>query len=381
MNAAGPDLAVAGAKMDILSTLRARRDEFTEKRHIPADAVDLLKKLGCYRAFVPRSFGGLEMTPADFCRLVEDIATADASAGWVSSFGVSTFYLSRLPTQTFAKIYADGPDVVFAGALFPPQVATIDGDRIGINGRWKYCSGVMGASMVGVGVRHDSWDKDAQPFTAVLPAGDITIHENWQAIGLRATGSHDISVTDKTVTRDWMFARNAKPNIDIPLYRYPLMCLVPQSMAAVGLGTAREALDTLAATARGEASITGAISLDQRGYVLADLARATAMLEAARSYFYGTIEETWASVLAGVEPDVAHRNKLRLAATHAAHMAAEVTRMAFVAGGTRAIAGGHALGRCMNDAACVAQHATLGEGNWTAGGGVMLTGEPGAGYP
>jgi hypothetical protein len=36
----------------------------------------------------------------------------------VASFGVSHLYLASLPQQAIAKVYADGPDVVFAGTIF-----------------------------------------------------------------------------------------------------------------------------------------------------------------------------------------------------------------------------------------------------------------------
>lgn len=48
----------------------------------------------------------------------------DGSAGWVASFGSQLVYLGSVSLETQAKLYADGPDVVFAGALFPVQPAT-----------------------------------------------------------------------------------------------------------------------------------------------------------------------------------------------------------------------------------------------------------------
>lgn len=70
-----------------------------------------------YRALVAQRFGGLEATPMEFLELVEAIAQADASAGWVASFGVSATYLAALPISTLETLYARGPDVVFAGAI------------------------------------------------------------------------------------------------------------------------------------------------------------------------------------------------------------------------------------------------------------------------
>lgn len=366
----------------ILTEIRQRRTEFDALRHIPQDIVDKLKQLGCYRAFVPRALGGDELSPADFCRLVERISTADASTGWVASFGVSAVYLSGLPAENFAAIYGNDPDTVFAGALFPPQKARAvpDGKAI-VSGRWKYCSGVTCATVVGVGVKVDGWDDSGLPRMAVLPRDRITIDENWYTIGLGATGSHDIVLQDAEITREWSFVRGGKSNRDEPIYRYPAMAIAAQVLAVVGLGTARESLDALAELAQGDGSITGAPSLAQRAYVQSEYARGEAALAGARAFFYEAIEDVWRSLLAGDEPTREQRVRLRLAATHAAHAGAQIARAAYDAGGTRSIIRDHPLGRTMNDASAVAQHAFLGLGTWESAGAALL-GQPGQpGYP
>ncbi len=96
---------------DALETLcteiRRRRKEFEAQRFISPDIIQQFKKIGVYRAFVAKRFGGDEISPAAFCRLVERIAQADGSAGWVASFGIGGIYLSALPLATLEKLYAN----------------------------------------------------------------------------------------------------------------------------------------------------------------------------------------------------------------------------------------------------------------------------------
>ncbi|MFD2249961.1 alkylation response protein AidB-like acyl-CoA dehydrogenase [Pseudochelatococcus lubricantis] len=377
--AAGTEPAI---DMDaVLAEIRRRRLEFEVLRHVPQDVVRKLQQIGCYRAFVPREFGGDELSPADFCRLLERIAVADASTAWVASFGVSSVYLAGLPPERFAEIYGNDPDTVFAGALFPPQPARTNGDVLTVSGRWNYCSGVTGASLVGVGVKVEGWDDGGLPRMAVLPRGRVTVDENWDTIGLVATGSHDVVLEDAEIPRDWTFVRGGKSRREGTIFRYPSMAIAAQVLAVVGLGTAREALDVLAEMAGGDGSITGAPLLAKRAYVQAELARGEAALAGARGFFYDTIEDAWQTLLAGDELSQQQRIRLRLGATSAAHAGAEVARAAYVAGGTRSIVRHHPLGRAMNDAAAVAQHAFLGLGTWESAGGALLN-QPGVpGYP
>ena len=140
-------------------------------------------------ALVAKRFGGDEKSPAEFCRLVETISQADGSAGWVASFGIGGVYLAALPADTLAKLYADGPDVVFAGGIFPPQPAQQVDGGLEVKGRWSFASGCMGAEVLGVGILPKNGDTVGLPRMAVMPRANARIEPNWDVMGLLATGS------------------------------------------------------------------------------------------------------------------------------------------------------------------------------------------------
>ena len=45
---------------------RARTEEFDQQKFISQDVIERFRKLGVYRALVPRRFGGDERSPAQF---------------------------------------------------------------------------------------------------------------------------------------------------------------------------------------------------------------------------------------------------------------------------------------------------------------------------
>lgn len=371
-----PPVTLDGLKAEI----RARRAEFQELRHIPRDIVRKFQEIGVYRAFVPERFGGDALSPVRFCRLIEDISTADASAGWVASFGVSSTYLAALPKETFAAIYGKNPDTVFAGAMFPPQKATPVAGGLEVTGRWPYGSGSMGASLVGVGITVEGRSSPL-PLTAVMPREKVTIDETWDTIGLRATGSHDIVADRVVVSEDWTFIRGGTPSLDDPIFRYPAMGLAAQVLAVVALGAARAALDWVRSDALERVSITGAPSPAARAYVQIEFARAEGLLMGARAAFYDAISEAWRQLLEQGEVDHQARIRLRHVASLAARDGAEAARLAFVLGGSEATRSDHPLGRFMLDAASVAQHAFMGAGTWQAAGAALFEQAAPPGYP
>ncbi|NED65020.1 flavin-dependent monooxygenase, partial [Streptomyces sp. SID10244] len=147
----------AGAARDAafdhaLDVLRDRRDEFNAQRYVSRDFVALLKRAGMYRASTPAAFGGEPMPPSEFMTMVERVSAVDPATGWVSSFGSSLVYFAALPVATQKKIYADGPDIAYAGGLFPMQEAEkVDGGYV-CSGVWQFASGCRGADIIGVGL-------------------------------------------------------------------------------------------------------------------------------------------------------------------------------------------------------------------------------------
>ncbi|NGO48782.1 acyl-CoA dehydrogenase family protein [Streptomyces ureilyticus] len=363
----------------VLALVADRRDEFEEKRHVPRDVVAEFKKAGLYRASTPRRFGGEPLAPAEFLRRIERISEADGSAGWVASFGSSLVYLAALPLETQAELYAEGPDVAFAAGLFPVQAAERAGEGYRISGRWKFASGCKGADVLGVGIKAGE-DHGGRPLTAVLRPGQVEIVENWDVVGMRGTGSHDLVVDGVVVPEEWTFVRGGEPAVDEPLYRYPAVAYAAQVLAVVGLGVARAALDHVV-TQGGRASFTGGPKAADRATFRIGVGQAEAQLRSARAFFYETTEEVWATVERG-DPATAHQaSLLRLASTHLAKTSFEVVRAAYQLAGILAIADSSPMQRYLRDASVVPQHAFLQEGIYDAAGAVLTGVQPFPGYP
>ena len=367
---------------DVIAEIAARREEFDRLSHVPRDVIAKLKRAGVYRAATPKRFGGDALAPTAFLDMIERIAVADGSAAWVASFGSANVYLAALPLATQAQIYADGPDQVFAGGLFPVQAAQPADGGWRVNGTWKFASGCKGADWLGVGIgaAGPSAGVPGKPRTAVFRPHQVEIVENWDVVGMQGTGSHDLRVTDQFVTDDWTFVRGGEPCVDEPLYRYPTIAYAAQVLAVVNLGLARAALDVANQMAGGRKTTTGAPQLADRAYYRIELAKAEAQLRSARAFFYDTTDDVWQSILAGNPVTPEQTSLLRLAATQIAREGADVVQRAYRLGGTMAIYRSHPLQRLVRDAMVVTQHAFLGEGNFDGAGAVFVGVPPIPGY-
>lgn len=369
----------------LLLAVREQRETFSENQQVSADVIRLMREAGLYRAMVAKRFGGDEMSPANFLRLIETISKVDGSSGWVASFGFSAVYLSALPLPTLEKMYANGPDVIFAGGIYPPQRAVPVEGGLEVSGRWSWGSGSTGADLIGVGIKVENGANSGPyaglPLIAVMPADKVTIERNWDVNGLKGTGSHDMVVDKVVVPEEWTFVRGGASSLDTPLYRYPSMPLAAQVLSVVALGTARGALDCLLEMAGGRTSITGAPTLADRPYLQTDVAKAEAALRSARAFFYEITEEAYDTLVAGDDLSVETRALLRLASTQAARVGADVAQTVYRLSGTTGIATGHPIARHLQDAMVVPQHAFLSDGTWQNAGRVLLGLDAPAGFP
>jgi alkylation response protein AidB-like acyl-CoA dehydrogenase len=374
-------LGEATPSLDALAQeLRERRAEFVAQRHIPADVIARLKALGVYRALVPRALGGDEASPRQFCELIEAIAQADGSTGWVASFGMGITYLAALPPATLAKIYADTPDIVFAGGIFPPQKAVRVGTDFEVAGRWSFASGCMSADWIGVGIAPQEGDRAGLPRMAVMPRRQVRIDPTWDVSGMVGTGSHDIVVDPVLVPEDWTFVRGSRAARNEPMFRYPTLSFAAQVLSVVGLGIARGAIEELRGMAAGRVSVTGAPRLADRPLVQMEIARAEAQLRAARAFFYESIDQAWESLLRGDEVSREQTSMLRLSSTHAARTAAEITRAVQMQAGMTGVANGCAIAQQVCDSHVLTQHAFMGDITFQNAGAMMLGLDPMPGY-
>jgi alkylation response protein AidB-like acyl-CoA dehydrogenase len=387
MDQADPYPEYAGPlSLDVLiEEIERRRDEFDHLSHVPRDMIAKMKRAGIFRASTPRRFGGDALPPPQFLRILERIAIADGSTAWVAAFGSANTYLASLPIETQQHIYAKGPDQVFAGGLYPLQPAAKVPGGFMVSGQWRFASGCKGADWIGVGIGGtpaNSGDTGAgKPFTAVFPAHEVEIVENWNVVGMQGTGSHDLRLRDKFVDAQWTFVRGGQALIDEPLYRYPAVAYQAQVHAAVNIGLARAALDLLTDMSGSTKTTTGAPRLADRGYYRSGLAKAEANWHSARAFFYESAESAWQTIIAGDPVTQNQANLMRLSATHAAQVCAEVVMQAYQLAGIAAIYRENRLQRLVRDSIVVTQHAFLGEGTYDASGALFAGIAPVTPYP
>jgi len=357
--------AINDAVRRLVPEFRARALESERLRTMPTDLVDQAKAAGLFRLNLPRALGGFELDPATTVEIFEEISRADGSAGWTVAIGNSTASFAWLDPVSAKDMIGGNPDFVSTSMWAPAGQAVSDGaGGLPVSGRWPFNSGSPHADWLQVGVFVTDGGapttlSDGRPDWrfAFVPRHAATIEDTWDALGLRGTGSHHVSISGALVPADHLAAPLFEPaRHDGPLWHIPLITLAAMFLAAVPLGIARRALDEFADIAthkvRGPASTTVA----QDGDAQRRFAQADAGLRSARAFFFEVIGDVWGRATSRHPPSLEQRAQVLAAANHTVRAGVEAVDTVFQLAGAEAVLADQPLQRCFRDIHTVSQH-------------------------
>ena len=362
--------------MQLADTAARFAAQAERERRLPDELVAEMADAGVFRLCVPRAVGGLEEHPTVLVETVEALARGDGAAGWCAAIGATSGLLTGyLPEEAAREVFAS-PRAI-AGGVFAPigRAARVDGGYR-VSGRWPFASGCTHCDWLMGGCLVEGEDPPV-PRLMLAHADEVEIHDTWDAMGLRGTGSHDIEMSDVFVPAE----REASIVVDRPtaggrLYAFPVFGLLALVIGAVSLGIARGALDDVVALAGRRTPAGSRRSMAERAPVQAEVAAAEARLRAARALLLAAIDEAWAVASEGGRVPVEQRTSLRLAATHAATAGAEVTTAAYrLGGGSSVYESRSPLPRRFRDANTATQHMLVAPATWELTGRLLL-GQP-----
>lgn len=357
----------------------------TEKgRRLPAELVESVSAAGLFRMLVPADAGGGEAEPAQLVDSVFELARGDGSAGWCLAVAATSGMLGAyLPHDAAREIFGDERGV-FGGVFAPMGKAVADGgDGRGgyrVSGRWRFGSGcehcdwLMGGCLVEDGGELRKLESGAPDIRLMLfPAAEVEVIDTWHVAGLRGTGSHDFAVDGAEVPEE----RSASlitdnPRCDGPLYAFPVFGLLALSIASVGLGIARSAIDDLVKLATAKKPSGSTRNLAQRGDTQAAVAAAEARVRSARALIDEAVGDAWEQALASGEIATERKAALRLAASHAIRSSRDAVDAMYELGGGTAIYESSPLQRRLRDIHVATQHMLVGPATWELAGRVLL---------
>ncbi len=353
-----------------------------EERRLTAPVVAGLKGAGVFDMALPPALGGPGLDPLQQFEVVESLSIADASVGWCAMIGADSGYYPCFFDDAVAEELYPTRNLVTAGKIAPGGRADRVEDGWRVTGRWDFGSGSTHADrFVGGVFLHDEDGEHLvddlglpQWRAAFLPVDEVTVHDTWRTVGMRATASNDYEVVDVFVAEHHLFDPLGPMTWDDPICRLPwwYLCKVGGVLTAL----ARRSIDEAVAAATDKMLMPEFVLLIDRPGTLETVARAEANARSARSFLLDTMHDVWQQCVADGDLSREVTAPMRLAMVHASQVAVDVTRSMFDLLTTSAIRADSIHARLMADAAVANTHVATSHRSWVPLGARLAGRQP-----
>lgn len=182
---------------------------------IPDDVIDYIHNERWLQIWVPKNYGGLGLSFVDGLKQLKMFAAIDGSFGWMITLCAGANYFSRNLKPHVAKELFNDKKTCFGGSGFIGGTANKINNKYLIKGTWHYATGAPHLSHFTLNA---IVTKDGKPVvdengneiikSFVVKREDVTIIENWQSMGMKATGTYSFTVDDVLVDDDFCFEYN-----------------------------------------------------------------------------------------------------------------------------------------------------------------------------
>lgn len=353
-----------------------RAAEYDRDGSFPHENFAALRELGIPGMALSRALGGRAIGAEAHMRIVEGIAYGDPSTAVALNMHLliadvlSLFPMFPHRDAVLADVAKNGALICGAGSIPTAELDNrgtgfkfVDaGDHLIATGRAGFASGADGATYTMVGGPVDRGEGQEPDFALTIPRLDspgITVRNNWDAMGMRATASHDIAVDGLRIPR-----REAliAPGAVARALAQTQQAGVTQDRArgalgilAIWLGLAQAAFDeAIAYVGKRHGYLAGDRSLaglpapgfrSQEAWAQMVLGHADHWLETGRVVFYDTVRRL---VDTFVDPQQFTRLLVRTV-YHLRRMSEEVAQATMRVCGAHAYVKGHPLERIYRD--------------------------------
>ena len=350
-----------------------------ERRLVPA-IFEALRDARLFQLAIPKALGGFELDPVSTYKVIEELARIDGATGWCVAIAQSwgSIGLGTLGEKALGEIFPDR-GAIAAGAFNPPGALIPVEGGFRFSNRGAFASGCQHAKvqlMTGMVMNGDQPLVDAAGAPDVrlvmMPTADVIIHDTWDTMGMRGTGSHDIEARDVFVPEHHTGQMGAVGSAAYANPMYKIFMMAVHFETVVSIGVAQAAVDYVLKLAPGKTPAMTANSLRDRATAQAQVAEAQAIVNAARATLYSSITEGLDEATRTGAVSLPTKLTMQLAACFAADQCARAVQLVWSAAGTSGIKTGSPLHRYFRDINTLSQHASKSLPRYESVGRIMF---------
>ena len=358
--------------------VRESAEPAEQARCIPAATIEAMRQAEFFRIMQPARYGGFELGFDTVARIALEIGRECASTAWVAGLAINHQWLiANFPIDAQDDVWGGDPEAIAFGSYAATTTAEPVEGGYRISGSWPFASGCDHGQwgLLGAFLPPDDANPGPRPALFLVPAEDYTLNDDWQAVGLAATGSKRIECDDVVVPghrvlafADWVNGGSPGSRVHpSPLFGIPPMAVLPITICAPALGVLHGAIDDFVAFAGGRetrgAVVSGGHRVAQFAGVQSRLADASAALDAGQLLMFRDLEETQSAAAAGRPISIDTRIRNRRDHAYVTRLALDAVNGLYGVTGGAGLYRSERLQRAWRDINAISHHVSL---NWDA---------------
>ena len=199
--------------MKHMSDLQKLRKHCFGAETFSKEVLEWIEKENLWNLWVPKNYGGLEMTLSEGLRKLKTLSAIDGSLGWtITLCSGANYFIGNLSPEAAEEIFAAPNKPILGGSGAVSGTAEKRGENYIISGKWRFATGAtylthftLNAKILENGKEVKNEDGSQKIFSFVLPKKDVTIIEDWNTMGLKATVTHSFEVEEAQVPSRFSF--------------------------------------------------------------------------------------------------------------------------------------------------------------------------------
>jgi 3-hydroxy-9,10-secoandrosta-1,3,5(10)-triene-9,17-dione monooxygenase len=240
----GEELVARAAAM--VPALRARADEIEHARSVPHDVVEMFKEAGFFRILQPKKYGGWEMNPVVFMRVLAELGRGCCASAWnMMILGVHNWEFGSMDDRAAQDVWGENDQTIVASS-YPPmgELTKVEGGWR-LKGRWPTSSGSDHGEWAFIGaIEKNAQGLPVDRLSLLVKREDYEIIDDWFTFGLAGTGSKSVLIKDAFVPDHRAHSMIDYKLDDRPVnYLFPFAMVFYSSVSSVIIGFAQGAID------------------------------------------------------------------------------------------------------------------------------------------
>lgn len=342
--------------------LRTRAAEVEAAGEVPADIIERFRAAGFLRVLQPRRWGGYEMNPAVFFKLLMEVGRGCCSSAWnLMILGVHPWEFGLFDPRAGDDVWGADDTAIVASSYAPVgSCKRVDGGYV-ISGCWPTSSGTDHGTwaILGALVRDGDGGAPVDRLALLVPRTEYSLIDDWHVMGLAGTGSKSLQVRE-TFVPDYRAHSLADYSMSErgDMYLFPFAQVFCGCVASVINGMAQGAIDHFIEQMKTRRNSTNGRLTSLSPYVKDRLGNASARVRSSRARLLQMMHETTPLVERRELVPLGERVAHALDIARVGRECEEAVHLLFKATGARGLFLDNPIQRILRDVMAGANHIT-----------------------